>query len=53
MRENNEELERLIRMLSTGIEKKITIHVISTSHIVTHDVRNENKIRRVSKDGFM
>lgn len=43
----------LDKIMLGEIEKKITIHVISTSHIVTHDVRNENKIRRVSKDGIV
>lgn len=45
MRENNEELERFIRILSNGIEKKIT-----TERISDEDIKQSGKIIEITKD---
>lgn len=43
----------LDKIMLNNIEQKISIHVIKTGHIVTHDSRDEVKVKGVSKDGFM
>jgi hypothetical protein len=48
MRETNEELERLIRTLSTGIERKSTVERISTE-----DIRQDGKIIEILKDSSL